>query len=531
MNKALIVDDELLMRIGLKSMIDWEEQGFRIVGEAANGKEALELAEIHKPELIVTDIKMPVMDGLELIRENSRRQSGCQYIILSCLDEFQYAQEAVRLGAADYLIKSDIKPQQLKDALGTIKKRIVMDSIQEEAAALKEQVKEGIGYLKETLFKELISGFRDEREILEKTEALGIALIQGPMILAKLRVDRFERIRRKYVEQDEKLLRYSVVNIMEEVVSRRRRREVIVENSSEYLLILNTEGEAIHEEEIASYNRLFAKIQASLKDFLNITVAIGVSSVASGFRGLKKAYWEADAAIKSLFFEDRSRMAYYDSIPLKTRDSDVYPIEPEDERKFRLEVETSREGAARFMLMMRAKLRQEGYSEQAARKAYISILSLISSCFPSLPASGGDGRTIYEKLLLEETLDGMHGLALDYLDECEAHNRSRSDRPQSYAEQASAILLSQYADDISLQSVADQINVNSSYLSRVFKQETGENFVNCLTRIRIEKAQSLLKDKGIRIYEVASQVGYPNTPYFSKLFKKMTGLSPEEYRG
>ncbi|OBR67641.1 hypothetical protein A7K91_22450 [Paenibacillus oryzae] len=532
MKKVLIVDDELLMRIGLKSMIHWEEQGFRIIGEAANGKEALELVELHRPELIITDIKMPVMDGLELIRENSRRFEGCQYIILSCLDEFQYAQEAVRLGAADYLIKSDIKPQQLIDALGKIQKRLAQNSMQGEAEALKGHVKEGIGFLKETLFKELVSGFRDEAEIIQKSGPLGIALQQGPMLLAKLRVDRFDQLRRKYVEQDEKLLRYSIVNMMEELVSRKRRREIIVENSAEYWLILNMENDFLDQEDMQLCNRLFAKIQASLKDFLNITAAIGVSSVVPGFGGLKRAHREADIAARELFFDSSTRIAYYDQITQKSRRLDTYSISQDEERRFRLEVESSVEGAVRYMDAVRLELQEKGYSEHAARKAYISLLSVISSCYPSLPELGGGEASVYELLLQEETLDGMHRLALRYLEECQRHNRNGgADRPQSYAEQARKIIMTSYAEDISLQTVADAINVNASYLSRVFKQETGENFISLLTRIRIERAQSLLKDKHMRVYEVANRVGYQNTTYFSKLFKKMTGSSPEEYRG
>ncbi|CAH1208279.1 Protein-glutamate methylesterase/protein-glutamine glutaminase [Paenibacillus auburnensis] len=530
MNKVLIVDDELLMRIGLKSMIDWEKHGFRIVGEAANGREALELAELHQPGLIITDIKMPVMDGLELIREHSRKHEGCRYVILSCLDEFHYAQEAIRLGAEDYLIKSDIKPQELLNVLDKVQKRIAKASKEEDAAVLKEQVKEGIGYLKETLFKELISGFREEGEVIEKADALNIALQQGPMVLIKLRIDRFEHIRRKYVEQDAKLLRYSVVNILEEIISRKRKREIIVENSAEYLLVMNMEGEALKGTEFAFCNAMFARIQETLKDFLNITVTIGISSVGLGFGTLKKAYREADMALKSLFFDGAERIAYYDCLPQRYRDIDIFPITPEDERKFRLEVESSTEGAIRFMTKLNEKLRQEGYTEQAARKAYLSVLSLISSCYPSLPNLNDDGRNMYEQILLEETLEGMDRLARRYLVECEQHNLDLPERPQSYAEQAKTIMLQRYAEDISLQSVADAINVNSSYLSRVFKQETGENFVNFLTKIRIEKAQALLKEKSIRIYEVANRVGYPNTAYFSKLFKKVTGVSPEEYR-
>lgn len=427
MHKVLIVDDELLMRIGLMSMIDWEKRGFRIVGEAANGKEAIELAELHQPELIITDIKMPIMDGLELIREHSRKHEGCRYVILSCLDEFHYAQEAIRLGAEDYLIKSDIKPQELLDVLDKVQKRIAKTSKDEDAAVLKE----GIGYLKETLFKELLSGFREETEVIEKAGMLNISLQQGPMVLIKLRIDRFEQIRRKYVEQDAKLLRYSVVNILEEIISRKRRREIIVENSAEYLLVMNVKEVALEGTEMGSYNALFARIQETLKDFLNITVTIGISSVTPGFGGLKKAYREADMALKSLFFGGAERIVYYDGISQQSRSLEIFPIAPEDERKFRSEVESSTEGALLFMRMLNERVRQDGYTEQAARKANLSLLSLISSCYPSLPALSDDGRNIYEQILLEETLEGVQQLVSRYLVECEQHNLDRPERPRA----------------------------------------------------------------------------------------------------
>lgn len=221
---VLIVDDELLMRIGLKSIIQWEDEGFTILGEAANGREALELAGTHRPDLIITDIKMPVMDGLELIREARRLDIGGQFVILSCLEEFQYAQEALRLGAADYLIKSDMKPQELVHVLETVKKRAVRLSAGSSSGMPPGSYKESIEHLKETLFKEVLSGFKGAEEVLARREALHIRLPDGPMVLMKLRINRFDQLRRKYVEQDEKLLRYSVANILEEILPASGRR-------------------------------------------------------------------------------------------------------------------------------------------------------------------------------------------------------------------------------------------------------------------------------------------------------------------
>ncbi|MUT68262.1 response regulator [Paenibacillus sp. NEAU-GSW1] len=541
MLNVIIVDDELLMRIGLKSMINWEEHGFYMIGEAANGKEALELALQHSPDLIITDIKMPVMDGLELIRQASQHFSNCQYVILSCLDEFQYAKEALRLGAVDYLIKSDMKQQQLLDVLSMVKKKNERLLHNSGGEVFKQHYKEGIGYLKESLFKELFSGFRNEEEIVSRSKALGISLVQGSMVLIKLRIDRFERIRQKYVEQDEKLLRYAVINMMEELIPRKWRREVIVESSSEYLLIMNMpemEGEPENRsllgyEEVMPkdrLDRLFASISGAMKDYLNISLSIGISGVASGYNGLRKAYQEADMALRLLFFEREGNAIYFEDGTKRLRNNDSFVLSREEESRFRRLVEEDEAGAQAYLEQLWKKADAEGVTENEVRKLYFRLLTLMNSCFPSIPETGARGYTPYELLLQEERLYGLHELLIHYLQQCLTHNQSTDDRNQSYAEQASEIIMNHYAEDLSLQSVANQINVNPSYLSRIFKQETGSNFVSFLTRVRMDRAQHFLKGKNMKVYEVAEMVGYPNTAYFSKLFKKVTGATPEEYR-
>ncbi|WP_339279832.1 response regulator [Paenibacillus sp. FSL W8-1187] len=525
MLNVLIVDDELLMRIGLKSLINWEEEGFRITGEAANGKEALELAEAAAPDLIVTDIKMPVMDGLELIREVQRDRPDCQYVILSCLDEFHYAQEAIRLGAADYLIKSDMKSSQLLRVLDVVKKRAAKTTRKEMDGMPPGSVKESIEYLKETLFKEVISGYKGERDIAANRESLRIRVQDGPMLLAKFRIDRFEYLRRKYVEQDEKLLRYAILNILEEIIPRQRQKEIIVMNSAEYVLLMEWLDDGPPQE----FEKLVDKIQEAMNDFLNLTMSIGASK-ADGYKGTRKAFQEADEALDDLFFSSGNGLVYYDRPRKKERCIQRFVWKGAALRSFRQDAELGSETALAFLEELKEQLREGGYTKQAARSAYIRVLGLISSCFPVLPDSDEDGLNVYEKLLREERLEGLHRTVVDYLNSCRSLLTDK-ELPRSYAEQACEMMRQLYTEDISLQFVAEKINVNASYLSRIFKRETGVNFVGYLTRLRMEKAKAMLRENRLKVYEVAERVGYPNTAYFSKLFKKHCGMTPEEFRG
>lgn len=325
------------------------------------------------------------MDGLALIREASEFLESCQYVILSCLDEFQFAKEALRLGAVDYLIKSDIKQHQLLEVLDVVRKRLHKSSSRNDKNIFPEQYKEGISYIKETLFKELFSGFRKEEEVIHLRESLRITLIQGPMVLVKLKVDRFDDIRKKYVEQDEKLLRYAVVNILEEIIPRKWQKEIIIENSAEYLLIMNivAANESLPREDL---NKLFEKILLAMTDFLNISFSIGVSSLAPGFSGLKLAYGEADAALRNHFFEGESKIIYFEaSNGTNERGRNSYSLSREEETNFRLMVDNGGEGTTAYMEQLKKRLYSDGVSEEDIRKMYMRILSLITSCFPSTP--------------------------------------------------------------------------------------------------------------------------------------------------
>lgn len=530
MFKLIIVDDELLMRIGIRSMVEWEAYGFRLVGEAANGREALDLALNESPDLIITDIKMPVMDGLSLIREISKALTNCKFIILSNFDEIGYVKEALRLGASDYLIKSEISKTALVDVLASIQEKLQSaPGFDPSRFPLPTDYTESLTHLKERFFKDLISGLLNEGEATAKAEQLQLRVRSDLLLVAKLRIDRFEEVRKKYIEKDERLLRFSVRNILEEIIPGSRRVEIVVESSSEYLLIHNTLTKDCRDVR-TEMEKLFSSIQNTMKDFMNISFSSGISTIVSGFREVKSAYREADLALQGRFFSGNGQAAFYEDLAgMLGKEQIEYVIDDGMELVFRDVLESKHAGQiASFLDDLRKELAISGADEKSIRLAYIRLAEIVNSRSPRA-RQPEDVRLPYEAVLSAETWDDIHEMVAEYA--CRTISEGQISEQSSYADMAAEIIHRYYAEDISLQSVAGQINVHPSYLSRVFKQEKGENFISYLTRVRIERAKSFLESRNYKIYEVADKVGYHNYTYFSKIFKKVVGVSPEEYRG
>lgn len=147
MLKLLIADDEMLMRLAIRSLMNWKERGIEIIGEASNGKEAYDLALSREPDLILTDIKMPVMDGLQLIREVSKALPSCKFVVLSNFDEFRYVREAMQLGAIDYLIKSEVSPAGVDELLKSVKQKVREDKGRTRALAFNSDYWQSLAHM------------------------------------------------------------------------------------------------------------------------------------------------------------------------------------------------------------------------------------------------------------------------------------------------------------------------------------------------------------------------------------------------
>ncbi|MCA0755086.1 response regulator [Paenibacillus sp. N4] len=533
MYKLMIVDDELLMRVGIRSMLDWEGHGFQVVGEAGNGKEGLEIAIATSPDLIITDIKMPVMDGLQFIREASGALKSCKYVILSNFDELHYVKEALKLGATDYLIKSEITVASLSELLISIKQKLQAErENQEKHPAMAHDVLQSLSHLKESLFKDLISGFVNESDAKAKADELRIQVKPDELTVMKFKVSHFEEVKKKYVETDEKLLRFSILNIMDEVIPSKWNKEIVIWSSSEYLIIVNSVsgGESVR----ADIEKLCGKLLASIKDFMNLTFTVGISTVVPGYKFIKAAYYEADFALRNRFYTGAGKVLFYDDA-VKEHDRQAVDVQlsPEQEHDF-VTVWASKDAkkAEQFLSGIRSALEALRADESSVREKYILLMESVHarlSWAAKRPRPPFAEKSPYESVLKGESWEDIHRSVSAYISSCLEYD-ARFMEERTYADIAADIISKNYAEDISLQSVASQINVNPSYLSRIFKLERGENFISCLTRVRIEHAKAYLKGGKLRVFEVADKVGYHNYTYFSKIFKKITGFTPEEYR-
>lgn len=530
MLKLLIVDDEMLMRLAIRSLINWQDHGIEIIGEASNGKEAYGLALSSEPDLILTDIKMPIMDGLQLIREVSKALPKCKFAVLSNFDEFRYVREAMQLGAVDYLIKSEVSPASVDELLSNVKEKVREDKGVTRALAFSTNYSQSLAHMKETLFKDVISGLLSEEEARAQALKLDVQIRPERLTVVKLRIDCFHEIRKKYIEQDEKLLRFSIVNILEEVVPKRWKREIVVENSAEYLLMVNLiEGDM--RGVCAELEPLCCGIRETVKDFMNLSLSIGVGPVVSSFRELRMAYRKADYAMRRRFFEGTGHILFAEESLPEFRHECSEALVEEKAAAFLNVLEGGDEARAiEYLDWFRHRFACHRTDERVVRETYIRLAEAVCACLSYRTRNLTSSSIVspFEALLLEETLEGMHGVLAAFTSRI--FQEGSGEAQLSHTERAVQLIQRYYAEDISLQSVASQINVNPSYLSRVFKQEKGENFISYLTRVRIERARSLLESRKYKVYEVADKVGYHNYTYFSKIFKKVVGVNPEEFR-
>ncbi|MCG7378761.1 response regulator [Paenibacillus sp. ACRSA] len=533
MYKLMIVDDELLMRVGIRSMLNWEEFGFHVVGEAGNGKEALELALEVSPDLIITDIKMPVMDGLELIQELSCVLKTCKYVILSNFDEFHYVKEALKLGAADYLIKSEITESSLSELLTTVTLKLQNEQISPaNVPSVTIDYSKSLRHLKDSFFQDIVSGFINEKEIMVKAEELQFRIRSDQLVIIKFFVNYYEKAKKKYIEKGEKLLRFSLLNIMEEIIPSKWEKEIFVESSSEYWVIVNVLPETGSIQ--ADLHKLCSKLLSSIKDFMNLSLTAAVSTIVSDFRYIRKACEQAEFALHHGFFTGSNQVLYYnDVLQAPPRQEVNEMLNPEQERNFiKLWVSKDYNSAKDFLQTIRSDLEAKRANESSVRKQYILLMETIQSHLSRGTERGKRNcteKSPYEIVLKGECWEDIHQDMLDYIAYYFKIN-SQDMQEHTHADVAIEMINKYYAEDISLQGVANQINVNPSYLSRLFKQEKGENFITYLTRVRMEHAKNYLLSKELRVYEIAEKVGYHNYTYFSKIFKRSVGHTPEEYR-
>ncbi|MGI6777596.1 MAG: response regulator [Acetivibrionales bacterium] len=529
MRKVLIVDDELLVQIGLKSMINWERQGFTVVGEARNGHEAIELFEKTDPDIVFVDIAMPVMNGLELIKILKEKKPAVKAVILTSHADFKFLKEAVDLGVCDYMLKSELSHDGLVKCL-----KKIMDELSCEKPGDNQDIaqtsQDSDILLEDDLFK-IITGLYGTREevetIIEKykfNSVNSIWFISVALII--IRGTNLERY-----EKNPNHFKKFILSLAKQVFTENDFTVyfTIIDNKIVFLfnIDLNMNVPAVKEKIL----KLLSILKDNLKQFLNIDLTVGISKPSGVFMQLPELYKQAYRANEQSFFEDNEIVIFDEN---NFREEKISPI-----INFSTIESLMLVGDADKLKNYIDDIFNQIYkskNKEYLRTAFIDLLSR--------------AKVFAEQLYNNQNIINMEDIGIDY-DAFEhlhtfnavkdyiidIYNRVMQMQKSQGKVQYSCIIQksieyirNNYMNNISLTDVANYADVSKNYLSSLFKQEIGMNFSVYLLNYRIEKAKELLMKGNMKLYEIADLIGFENPYYFSKVFREIVGVSCREYQ-
>ncbi|AZN42464.1 response regulator transcription factor [Paenibacillus albus] len=550
MIKLMVIDDEHWIREGLKQTIDWESYGVQFICDAEDGIEALKLIEANPPDIIISDIRMPSMDGMELFNELKNREIDVKVIFISGFDDFAYAQKAIKLGASDYILKP-IEEHDLiavvERCVGEIKQKNEMNFKMEE---LSGRVRESLPLAKQKHLEMCLSRPISEQELLSKWETLQIDLNPNELIVLSVVVHEWGE--RRLDESDCSLLRYAIGNLIEEVFKEAGIRALacpLHDNEySDVALIVSSckeDADSQYNEVVSCANR----VTEEAFEVLGVRISIGVSSRGDS---RKLLFTFREALTNSMEYITQGTGLVFGPTGTDKGPMNVAGVNNVDDSYSGIKVEAL-DMAWLNRIIHAIKLRDESRlsdlldqqiallqdlvqetSALAVRREMNTHIGMLLSKWQDMCGARDNSDSsyalmYYQKLQLYRSPlnNWKHAVMSAFLNK----DNSAPGFGQRYTiDAALQFIQDNYHLEIGLNSVAKRIFLNPSYLSRVFHAEVGETFSRYLTRVRIAKAKELLDQTPLKIYEVAEQVGYKDFRYFVKTFKELEGITPSQYR-
>ncbi len=530
---VVIIDDELLARVGVKSVIEWESEGFQLLGEASNGAEGLKLIIDRKPDIVITDLKMPVMDGLEMLEKSKEFKLNTKFIVLSSYDEFHLVKEAMKLGAVDYLIKLELDEQSLRETLEPVKQQIL---IEKEKFRNESLIKHNINTensLRKEFFKKLIGNLiKNDNEIYCIARELKIELNEKHLVCLVTRINNLDTLK-KFDNKDLRLFEFSVTNIIQEIVNDFFPGYVFINSWGEVLVIFSLEIKLKEMEYQNKVREMARTITTMLMQYLDISTSIAISGLHNSYAKLGQAYMEACQGLRYSFYCQGGEPVFYNELEKYRIDNNETLDLLKINRLLSKNLDAlDKEGLETLFKKIKNEIKNKNITKNHAYELCYDLISVINTKLK---------KEEVEEILLEE--QGIYG-SIDKL-----NNKSdvinwiteRGERLIALLEQhkinehlyligqAIKYIHDHFSEDINLNDVARKVNISPGYLSSLFKEVEEVGFNEYITGLRIEEAKRLLRNSNEKIYQISEIVGYNNPYYFSRVFKRMTGQTPSEY--
>lgn len=542
MLKIFLAEDEVVVRETIKRMIPWEELGFELVGEAADGEMALPLLIRQQPDLLITDIKMPFMDGLTLARLAKKEIPGLKVVILSGYDDFNYAKQAIGIGVEDYLLKP-ITKNALIERLSEIRSRYEHEKTQKEY--YEKFQREMQAYEKNSrrdFFEALVGGSMDMMEVYKRAEKLGLDIVAEAynVLIFTMNCDEdFSGQRDEYSSWEAESL-----ELLENFFAGHSSAMLFRSNIFSYGVLLKGQRETIEENTRACVDEI-RKILSRQDGRREWFLAVGQS--VERLSQIQKSYHTASRAFSQRYLYDEN-ILYYDEMETmehpggqaETEDNaylqkvDVNALNPAILQKFLsngLQEETENFVKDYFYAIGQEPMESLVFRNYVILNVRFSVISFIKG----LGCDTNEMESADTEEVLAESGKNMES-AIAYAKKMisqaiEIRDQNSGNKNRSILKTAVDFIDSHYMDEeISLNTVANVANVSSNHFSALFSQNMGQTFIEYLTSLRMNKAKELLRCTGMRSSEIAGEIGYKDAHYFSYLFKKTQGMTPSDYR-
>lgn len=521
-NKVLIVDDEKLERVLIRKGYDWEANGFEIIGEAGSGEEALEFFDVKEPDIVITDINMPYMDGLQLAEKIRERSAKCRVVIVTGYREFEYARRALKLGVKDFILK----PVNINDIANIVKN--IKEELQEEEGhhreynQLKETAKQNQSIVIESFLQLLAENRIEEKEALPKLEVYGFEGLLKECVCINIK---------PFKNQD---------GLMEENLATSKNILDFINdnykiNSISFIHYLCNIIIYLTDEDTKEAKTIANEIKKGINEELNMEVDVGISQIQHNYAGISKAYRQTEKAISASVILGRNLCITYDEYAgIKKANQGNTEINWQDfvfsvENCLEKKVEEYIDGYTN--LIRKAGVTDTEYLKLMAMNMLSKAATVLTRHGKSLGQLVGDA-WLYEEVSKITTVREMNGCLKNIINHILKYSDSlRTKKSNKLVDQALEYINSHlYEQSLTLKSVAGKVYTNESYLSRVFKQEMGEGLIEYINRKRIEQSMVLLNTTDLKAYEIAEKVGIGDPHYFSICFKKQVGVTIKEYK-
>ncbi|MFC4598409.1 response regulator [Cohnella hongkongensis] len=531
--KLLVADDEALIRDGIRSHIDWGGYGIEIAGVEENGLAALRVLEREPIDILVTDIRMPRMDGIELSREARKRYPNIKIIILSGYEEFEFAQQALELSVMKYLLKPFTRPE-LEEAVVQAKEEVEsMRRAERQMSVTMERLRSSLPLLRDRYLNDWISGRLSAGEIPGRLQS--VDLEPGPARYA-VTVTAIDGAEQGIPLADGGGSRTDLLSLLllEEVAGE-------LKESGTGVAFQGRGGETIavlsglqHSNELYAFAEA---IREKARSIFGLTVSVCLGGLKEDLAEVASSYREALEAMDYRFLVGKDSVVPYDLIHFQSQGA-WEGISGEHAGRLVAAIRAGREEQAREELerLFEAlrNLQGAGHSDVKSH-----VTEFVAASLTQLIVSGSRLKEIYGKeynpyavILAAKTIDELkQELETMFVDLSRYILDKRGDRKRRVIEEAVEYIQANYSrEDLSFNGLSERLGMNPTYFSKLFKQETGSTFTDYVTKVRLDQAKRALRETTLRVSEIAYGAGFRDPFYFSTLFKKHTGLNPTEYR-